>query len=102
MMVMAGEMTGSYGLLAPAPAMVTISVVSLVTIGAASVVIGDRAIYTSQPATCADSPAHRLRLRDAMTPPARDAACDVQAQSAESGDRRAARCHGRTWRVWPS
>jgi H+/Cl- antiporter ClcA len=39
MMVMAGAMTGGYGLLAPAT----------VTIGVASVVSGDRAISTRQP-----------------------------------------------------
>jgi len=68
MMLMVGEMIGSYGLLAPA----------MITISIASVVVGDRTIYTSQPATRADSPAHRLslsfpllralRVRDAMTP----------------------------------
>src|SRR5438034_7112277 len=42
MMVMAGEMAGSYGLLAPA----------MITIGVANVVSGDRAIYSSQRATC--------------------------------------------------
>jgi CIC family chloride channel protein len=41
MMVMAGAMTGSYGLLAPV----------MVTIGVASVVISNRVSYTSQPAT---------------------------------------------------
>jgi hypothetical protein len=87
MMVMVGAMTSRYGLLAPA----------MVTIGVAGVVIGDRAIYTSQPATRSDSPGHRLRLRDAMTPPAMDAACDIQAQSTEAGDRRAARCREHTW-----
>jgi acyl dehydratase len=74
------------GLLAP----------GMVTIGVASVVIGDRASYTSQPATRAASPAYRPRWRDAMTPPAMDAAFDVQAQCAESGDRRAARCRQHT------
>lgn len=69
MMLMVGEMTGSYGLLAPAMVMVSI----------ASVVVGDRTIYTSQPATRADSPAHRvgmsfpllraLRVRDTMAKP---------------------------------
>jgi H+/Cl- antiporter ClcA len=49
MMVMAGAMTGSYGLRASA----------MVAIGVASVVSGDRAISTSQPATC--------RLARAMT-----------------------------------
>jgi hypothetical protein len=63
MMVMAGAMTGSYGLRAPA----------MVTIGVASVVIGDRASFTSQPTTRADSPVLGLRLRDAMTPPAMEA-----------------------------
>jgi hypothetical protein len=80
MMVMAG----TYGLRAPA----------MVTIGVASVVIGDRASYTSQPAMRADSPAHRLR--DTMTSPAMDAAFDVQAQTAESGDRWATRCYEHT------
>ena len=47
MMLMVGEMTGSYGLLAPA----------MVTVSIASVIVGDRTIYTSQPATRADSPA---------------------------------------------
>ena len=69
MMLMVGEMTGSYGLLAPA----------MVTVSIASVVVGDRTIYTSQPATRADSPAHRvgmsfpllraLRVRDTMAKP---------------------------------
>lgn len=68
MMLMVGEMTGSYGLLAPA----------MITVSLASVVVGDRTIYTSQPATRADSPAHRLsysfpllatlRVRDALDP----------------------------------
>jgi CIC family chloride channel protein len=62
-------MTGSYGLLAPA----------MITVSIASVVVGDRTIYTSQPATRADSPAHRLsytfpllralHVYDAMTQP---------------------------------
>jgi len=88
-MVMTGEMMGRYGLLAPAT----------ITIGVASVVVSDGTIYTSQPATRAASPAHRLHVRDAMAPPAMDAACDVQAQSAETGDRRAARCREHTWRL---
>ncbi len=69
MMLMVGEMTGSYGLLAPA----------MITVSIASVIVGDRTIYTSQPRTRADSPAHRLsfsfpllralRVREAMSPP---------------------------------
>ncbi|MGH2344714.1 MAG: chloride channel protein [Chloroflexota bacterium] len=69
MMLMVGEMTGSYGLLAPA----------MITVSLASVVVGDRTIYTSQPATRADSPAHRLsysfpllatlRVSEALDPP---------------------------------
>ena len=98
-MVMTAEMMGRYGLLAPAT----------MTISVASVVVSDGTIYTSQPATPADSLAHRLslsfpllralRVCDAMAPPAMDAACDVQAQSAETGDRRAARCREHTWRL---
>jgi H+/Cl- antiporter ClcA len=49
MTVIAGEMTGSYGLRAPA----------MVTLGVASVTVGDRAISTSQPATRAGPPVRR-------------------------------------------
>jgi CIC family chloride channel protein len=68
-MLMVGEMTGSYGLLAPA----------MITTSIAALVVGDRSIYESQPMTRADSPAHRLtysfpllaalHVRDAMRPP---------------------------------
>jgi H+/Cl- antiporter ClcA len=50
MMVMAGAMTGSYGLLNP----------TMVTIDVASVVISNGPISSSQSATRADSLAHRL------------------------------------------
>ena len=41
----------------------------MVTSGAGSVVIGERAIHARQSATRADSPAHRLCVWDAMTLP---------------------------------
>jgi len=66
-MLMVAEMTGNLSLLAPA----------MIAVGLATLVTGDNTIYTSQPATRADSPAHRfqfsfpllntLAVRDAMT-----------------------------------
>jgi CIC family chloride channel protein len=66
-MLMVAEMTGNLSLLAPA----------MIAVGLATLITGDNTIYTSQPATRADSPAHRfqfsfpllntLSVRDAMT-----------------------------------
>jgi chloride channel protein, CIC family len=50
-MLMVAEMTGNLSLLAPA----------MVAVGLATLVVGDRTIYTSQLPTRADSPAHRYR-----------------------------------------
>lgn len=67
-MLMVAEMTGNLSLLAPA----------MIAVGLASLVCGDRTIYTSQLPTRADSPAHRfqfsfpllttLTVREAMEP----------------------------------
>src|SRR3954451_10108353 len=51
-MLMVAEMTGNLSMLAPA----------MIAIGIATVVVGDRTIYTSQLRSRADSPAHRFRF----------------------------------------
>lgn len=67
-MLMVAEMTGNLSMLAPA----------MIAVGISSILVGRATIYTSQVATRADSPAHRLQLsfpllstlavRQAMTP----------------------------------
>lgn len=51
-MLMVAEMTGNLSMLAPA----------MLAVGISSMLVGDNTIYTSQLATRADSPAHRLQL----------------------------------------
>ena len=51
-MLMVAEMTGNLAMLAPA----------MIAVGLASVVVGDRTIYTSQLANRSESPAHRFRF----------------------------------------
>lgn len=68
-MLMVSEMTGTLAILPPA----------MVAVGLATVVVGDRTIYTSQLKSRADSPAHRfrfgmpilesMRVSEAMMPP---------------------------------
>jgi chloride channel protein, CIC family len=68
-MLMVAEMTGNLSMLAPA----------MIAVGISSIIVGNHTIYTSQVATRADSPAHRLQfsfpllstltVRQAMMPP---------------------------------
>ena len=51
-MLMVAEMTGNLAMLAPA----------MIAVGLATVVVGDRTIYTSQLANRSESPAHRFRF----------------------------------------
>ncbi len=51
-MLMVAEMTGDLSMLAPA----------MLSIGVATLIVGDRSIYTSQIRSRADSPAHRFRF----------------------------------------
>lgn len=51
-MLMVAEMTGNLSMLAPA----------MIAVGISSILVGDATIYTSQVASRADSPAHRLQL----------------------------------------